>query len=584
MSNDAVSKKSRRRFLKVTSLLLVSSAGGAVLTACGANATPTVPAATAAPTVAPTVASTVAPTTAAVVAPTAAKPTVAATTASTASYLIKSDVPGVPDVYLKLPPLFKATQGVPGKGGTVTSIIQIFDPVPAPRNENSYWKELEKRIGVEKWEPTLVPSASYTEKLNVVTASGNLPDLVILNADQRKVIQQGAYTDLTPFLSGDALKEFPNIAAYPPQLWKNVAIDGKIYGVPRPRFLQGQITQYRKDWAQKLGFSSQPKNADEFLKLLEAMTKNDPDGNGSNDTWGLAISSGAPTYSPRIIMEMFRVPNRWRLNPDGSLTSMYETPEYKEAIAFTRRLREAGVLHPDSFKMNQQSVKDALAAGKIGMIIDSTSSIDDNLEIVLKINPKAEMANIIPFGHDGGKAVHWGANGFLGFTGIPAKVGKDKEKVKELLRILNYFASPVGSEEYIFIRYGLEGVHHTVNSNGEREQTELGKKEIGNGSVIALVAEPNRVLYFPEMPGLAQSVQNTLKAVQPLSIDDPTETAFSATWGNKSRELNQLVNDRILRILSGQDPVSAVDDMVKEFKSRGGDQTAKEFAESIKKA
>jgi putative aldouronate transport system substrate-binding protein len=579
MSNEAFLKNSRRRFLKVTSILLASSAGGAVLAACGTSASPTSPAATTA-AVKPTVA---APTTAAV-APTVAKPTVAATTASTASYLIKSDVAGVPDAYLKSPPPFKATTGVPGKGGTVTSFIQIFDPVPAPRNENSFWKELEKRIGVEKWEPTLVPSANYTEKLNVVTASGSLPDLVILNSDQRKVIQQGAYTDLTAFLTGDALKEYPNLASYPPQLWKNVAIDGKIYGVPRPRFLQGQITQYRKDWAQKAGFANPPKNAEELFKLLESMTKNDPDGNGSNDTWGLAIASGVPTYNPRIIMEIFRVPNKWTVNADGSLTSMYETTEYREAIAFARRLREAGVLHPDSFKMNQQSIKDALAAGKIGMIIDSASSIDDNLEVVLKINPKAEMTNLIPFGHDGGKAVHWSASGFLGFTGIPAKVGKDKEKVKELLRILNYFASPVGSEEYIFIRYGLEGTHHTIRADGEREQNELGKKEIGSGSVIALVAEPNRVLYFPEMPGLAQSVQNTLKAVQPLSLDDPTETAFSATWGNKSRELNQLVNDRVLKILTGQDPVSALDDMVKEFKSRGGDLAAKEFAESIKKA
>jgi putative aldouronate transport system substrate-binding protein len=244
-------------------------------------------------------------------------------------------------------------------------------------------------------------------------------------------------------------------------------------------------------------------------------------------------------------------------------------------------LRETGVLHPDSFKINQQKVKDALAAGKIGMIIDSASSIDDNLEIVQKVNAKAEMANLVPFGHDGGKAVHWSASGFLGFTSIPAKVGKDKERVKELLRILNYFASPVGSEENNFIRYGIEGMHHTFK-NDERTQTDLGQKEIGNGSVIALVAEPNRVLYFPEAPGLAQSIQTTLKGVQTMSIDDPTEQLESATWNSKSKELTQLVNDRVLRVVTGQDPVSALDDMVKDWKSRGGELAAKEFAASLK--
>ena len=41
-------------------------------------------------------------------------------------------------------------------------------------------------------------------------------------------------TDLTPYLGGDAVKEYPNLADIPTRCWQCV-YNGGIYGVPVPR-------------------------------------------------------------------------------------------------------------------------------------------------------------------------------------------------------------------------------------------------------------------------------------------------------------------------------------------------------------
>ena len=76
---------------------------------------------------------------------------------------------------------------------------------------------------------------------------------------------------------------------------------------------------------------------------------------------------------------------------------------------------------------------------------------------------------LAPPPHDGsGGPVTYNIAGYFGQWCIPAATAGDDAKVEELLRITNYFAAPFGSEEYIFLNFGIEGVHHTLNDDGSR--------------------------------------------------------------------------------------------------------------------
>ena len=219
----------------------------------------------------------------------AAQATTGAGTATSASPVAQADgffpspAPNVPDAYTKLPPSFKSVNAVPGKGDKVTAFLIGYNPPVPGRSSNKYWQELEKRLGVT-FEPTVTPAASYVEKLTAIIASGDIPDLTLLqleySPDQNRLMLQGAYTDLTPYVTGDALKNYPNLARFPPQLWKNIARKGKIYGVPVPNLIAQNTLMFRQDWAEKVGFA-QMKNADDFLNCMVAFAKNDPAGNGT---------------------------------------------------------------------------------------------------------------------------------------------------------------------------------------------------------------------------------------------------------------------------------------------------------------
>ncbi len=621
----------RRRLLRAGVAEAAFAATGAVLAACGEAAAPTattaastvkptaaaVTAATSAPTAmsAPTAASatgasspaapaattaaTTAPTSAATVAPTAAAAPTSGATATGATAvpsaatamtgLLPAAVPGANDAYIKYPVPFKTINMVPGKGGKLTIFKASQLPPPTPKEQNGFWQELDKRLGVTT-EYTLATVSGYREKFAALAASGDFSDINLLwpvgiAPDQYKLIQQGAFTDLTPYLgTADARKEYPNLSKYPDFAWKNSLIRGKLFWVPRMNFLWGgNELMYRRDWGEKLGIP-QPRNADEFFNLMVAITKGNPAGAGQQ-SWGLGgyntdFNSG---WSMGFIMGMFRVPNNWRKNADGTLTKDIETDEFKQAITFAKKLFDAGVYHPDTGSWTQTQAQDAMISGKLGAKGDSLIQLlggAQERQKAKKLNPAADLRMLVPPGFDGGKGTTFNQPGVPYSNGIPAKVGKDTGRVKDILRIMDYFGALFGSEEYTFLTYGIRDRDHTINANGSPVLTDQGKAEVNE---LGNISFPPRVYYFPEDPPedtiYVQSITNDALAE---GIDDATLGLYSPTFVAKAAELNQLNIDRKASIITGRDPLTALDTWLKDWRSRGGDMMRTEYQQELK--
>ena len=170
---------------------------------------------------------------------------------------LPSPMVGVPDGFTKLPPITRTYDGVPGRGGKVNVFTIAYQPPPSPRESNRMWQELEKRLGVT-WEPIITPQPDYGSKSAALLAGGNLPELFYLNPGQNATAQyqamdQGAFTDLTPYVTGDALKSYKNLSSFPAYMWDNVKFKGKVVGVPKPLQRNGNVGFVRADWMKKLG-------------------------------------------------------------------------------------------------------------------------------------------------------------------------------------------------------------------------------------------------------------------------------------------------------------------------------------------
>ena len=68
-----------------------------------------------------------------------------------------------------------------------------------------------------------------------------------------------------------------------------------------------------------------------------------------------------------------------------------------------------------------------------------------------------------PFGHDGSPGSNLLGPGNFGWV-VLKKASPDR--VKELLGIMNYLASPIGSEEFVLTKFGVEGADWKYDERG----------------------------------------------------------------------------------------------------------------------
>lgn len=491
-----------------------------------------------------------------------------------------SGTPGVPDAWTKMPERFKSTDGVPGSGGKVTAMVMVYGAPPPPKEDNAYWQGLDERLGVS-WEPILVPNSSYGEKATAIIASGDMPDMFYLNYNQTlsplaKFVQQGAFLDLTPYVTGDAIKEYPNLATFPDFMWEATMMDGKIYGIPCPSGRSGQVPAYRTDWSDKL-IGGMPTDATSFRDALVGMARNDPDGNGNADTWGLGRYSS--DWDMGIFYPMFRVPNGWRANDDGSFTNRVETDEFRMAVQFMAQLFKDGAFHPDSAAMQYEEALQLFQSGRVGVHVDGSAIYGKGgfLETVRQYQPDAKLARLIPFGHDGGQGVTYNLPGIFGFTAIPSTV-TDEERITELLRIFNWLSAPFGSEEWLYKSYGEEGTHFEYNENGFPVANELYQQE--NGGLTAYIGGNLLVNVNAEQPELGPLLTDEGNAIYKLGIDDPTANLFSPAAIDKGSTLSQIVADGITDIITGRADMSRLDQIISDWRGRGGDEVRGEYEDA----
>jgi putative aldouronate transport system substrate-binding protein len=132
---------------------------------------------------------------------------------------------------------------------TDISIMIDFTLAEPPGDDNVIKKEIEKLTNT-RLKFTWVSSNNYVDKQNVTLASGDLPDMIMIDdpfaAQVKQMIKQGAFWDITPYI-----KDYPNLTTrIPKDSWDNSKIGGKNYGVPRMRPLDGggSFPLVRKDW------------------------------------------------------------------------------------------------------------------------------------------------------------------------------------------------------------------------------------------------------------------------------------------------------------------------------------------------
>lgn len=474
----------------------------------------------------------------------------------------------------------RASTEAPGRGGTLSYFNQAVYPPATALEKNASWQEVNKQLNTEVRANYTTP-ADYNAKLAALMAGNDLPDMFALwqglgTAQRMPEFLQAQAADLTPFLAGDGIKKYPNLAVVPQYTWRNsgAVIKERVYLLPVQQYRVGPIMFNNSAiWDNEIGANYVPKDADDFKRILLQLTR------ARENRWAIG---GPPQQVTGIqfafgpIAQLFGAPNGWQLDAGGKLVRDRETEAYKAAVGYVRDLFAAGVYDPDQPTYNVTIARNNYLASKLVVVQDSFGGGWTDLWLRGRSqNPPLKFNFMVPFAAQSGiKPTHFMTPGFLLANGFRKA---SAERIDELLRICNWLASPFGTQEDLLVQYGLQGSDYTLDGNGNPVPTSTGPS---NSLYVGwqFMSRHPWVLYYPGLQDFGKVNQQAQQALLAIGAQDPTWGTFSQTYLSKGRSMETTFGDGVNDIISGRRPMSDYDQLVKDWQTGGGDTIRTEYA------
>lgn len=282
-------------------------------------------------------------------------------------------------------------------------------------------------------------------------ASGDAPDVVVLPFKEVAIslFEQGQIAEVS-----DILPYMPQAAMYVTKNFANWAtVDGNMIGIPRYNTFQDNWGFFiRKDWLEKLGMEM-PRTVDDLYAYAEAVTKNDPDGDGKADTWFMGGAGGGAGFGMLdSLRSAFGHPS-WNVK-DGKINHPMLDGTTKSFLEFLKKLNDNGLLTPDWYTISWEPFKAYTFNDQVGMvhypgwnIIDETYNAKNRDMSVLDIWQPIDPPSVS--GTDGKYPPGGSPGGMFVFS---KKAAEDPGKIKRIAHIIDTMIYP--NENYWTVSQG----------------------------------------------------------------------------------------------------------------------------------
>ncbi|WP_152363311.1 hypothetical protein [Microlunatus speluncae] len=485
----------------------------------------------------------------------------------------KPDLPGdlaagINDGYFAYPRPEQQTRTVNrevGSGGTTSNLVVTFSPPPAAVGQNAYWQAINAALNT-KLTSTLVPT-DFATKLAAVLTGDQIPDIVTMYPSEAwglkrwESVAEAKFADLSPHMSGDAVKEYPNLARLPQESWLPTIVGGKIFATPTLRIRTGSAVFTRSDKIEQLGADPNPASRDEFDEMCAAVTS------AKDKRFALG---DAGDWLSTLFHPMFGVPNGWRAEPAGGLTYQIETEEWQAAIGYTADTWRKGYWHPSSAGATQFDMEPLFSNGTILVRADNFVRYTVRGKLTFTVDL------LRPFLAEGGPAAQHitAATDFLTFI-----KKADEAKITECLRILDFLSAPFSSQENFLRTYGVEGADHTID--GERPVlTERGEAETTSLSLRFVAGGPDVLFASNGDQTMVRKMHDYQKAVSDHRLDNPVAGVYAESAA-KMASVEQKITDTVNDVVVGRKNVSELAGLADTWRKGGGDKLRDEYQAAL---
>lgn len=253
----------------------------------------------------------------------------------------------------------------------------ILPKTPKETIEHNRWTDLYKKdLGINVTYDWTVKGGytedTYKQKMNLTLSSGDLPDVIKCDATTLKQLAKAGQIEVLDDAWKDYAADFTKkiYAGEGDSVLNSAKFDGKLMAIPEmdSSLESAKYIWIRQDWLDKLGLEG-PKTMQDVLKISEAFTTQDPDGNGKNDTNGVAFTKDF--YSgwggtDGFFTGYHAYPNFW-IEKNGKLEYGSVQPEVKTALASLADMYKKGQIDKEAFIKDGSIVAEKVASGKVGI-------------------------------------------------------------------------------------------------------------------------------------------------------------------------------------------------------------------------
>lgn len=240
---------------------------------------------------------------------------------------------------------------------------------------SGYWTQAyAERFNINLDWKFVATAEEYNTRVNLMLATGELPDIMTVDLNQLK---QMIAADLVQPLdelydNGWFWDSFYEAMTQDGTFQLDISSsDGHRYAIPwvQPITESVHAMFINNDWLAKVGKTA-PTTLDELEEVVYAFTKEDPDNNGKNDTYGFGLNKklfdlGYEAMSLANIMGAY--PDYWIKDESGKVVYGSVQENMKPVLEKLRKWYADGCIDPEFTVKSYADVGDNMAANKVGL-------------------------------------------------------------------------------------------------------------------------------------------------------------------------------------------------------------------------
>jgi len=328
-----------------------------------------------------------------------------------------------------------------------------------------------------------------TEKINLMLASGEMPDVMMPYGNPKEYWDQGLIRSIPFDMVRKYIPGFAKVYDKHPIAWLTSLVpekDNEFLGLPAisegisgPSF----VDMWRLDWLENIGvkphgtlepiiegkmwWTTEPFTFDEMEQIFKAFVNNDPNKNGQKDTYATVGYKDSLLWNYINLAQSFGLVWSRNLMEDGELKMYYTANAYKEFLKWMSKMYKDGMVDKEITILDFTKMWEKIATGNVGYWIVPYSYVGAMPETaptsppysVLVNYPESKVLVTPPVKGKSGKSIgyqyleletlasYW--------TFISSKVSDDK--LIKILQILEY--TTFNSEMRNKVVFGEEGIH-----------------------------------------------------------------------------------------------------------------------------